>query len=224
MSSNSPPSSPQNPPTSRERLKEAAEQVVAALQSPNGNSRGDIAVGMDRLLGRWLDRYFIRHGVPEAQAEELTMDVWVNLLKGKREMPDNAFAFVCNAARNVLVDHIRHQNTAKNRAGGIAGAAKAEIFLDDELWDLVNESTAGAHADLELRDCIQKKMHHFSLTHPARAQLIEYLYQGLSYMEIATLVFGDFLERETAKVVARVRNRIEEARKQARALFEECAD
>ena len=224
MSSNSPSSHPKNPPTSRDRLRDAAEQVVAALQSPNGNSRGDIAVGMDRLLGRWLDRYFIRHGVPEAQAEELTMDVWVNLLKGKREKPDNAFAFVCKAAHNVLVDHIRQQNTAKKRTGGIAGAAKAEVYLDDELWELVNESTQGTHADMELRDCIHRKMHQFSLTHPARAQLIEYWFIGLSYLEIATLIFGDFLEKEATQMVDRVRNRIEEARKQARALFAECMD
>ena len=58
----------------------------------------------------------------------------------------------------------------------------------------------------------------------ARAELIEYRWEGLSYLEIANLLFGEIAEKDSKAYVARVRNRIEEARKQAKPLFEECRE
>lgn len=231
MQSPDPHSSSPNASTARARLREAAQHMLAALQSPNSQTKADIASEADKRIGRWLDRYFIRHGVPEAQAEELTMEVWIKLIKGKHEARDNAFALICGAARSVLIDHIRNRHTAKNSAGGMKDAGSAEISVDEELWDLKAEAAPGLYADLDLRDCIQKKMHQFATTHPARAQLIEYVAEGLSYLEIAALIFGEAVKargevakKEATQMVNRVRNRIEEARKQARVLFQECND
>ena len=81
-------------------------------------------------------------------------------------------------------------------------------------------------------------MHQFATTHPGRAQLIEYVADGLTYLEIATLIFGEAVKacseaakagsqaakKETTQFINRIRNRIEEARKQARVLFQECQD
>jgi len=224
-------SSPAETTSAKARLHEAAKHILSALHAPKGKSRADIASEADKRIGRWLDRYFMRHGVPEAQAEELTMEVWIKLLKGQYETRDNAFALICGAARSVLVDHIRYRHTAKNSAGGMKNAGSAELSLDEDLWDLTAQAAPGVYADLELRDCIQKKMHQFASTHPGRAQLIEYVAEGLSYLEIATLIFGEAVmaggeaaKKETTQMINRVRNRIEEARKQARMLFQECQD
>lgn len=231
MQSPDPRSQPPEASSAKARLQEAAKLILSAFHAPNDKSKADIASEADKRIGRWLDRYFMRHGVPEAQAEELTMEVWIKLLKGKYETRDNAFALICGAARSVLIDHIRLRHTAKNSAGGMKDAGSAEVSVDEELWDLTAQATPGMYADLELRDCIQKKMHQFASTHPGRAQLIEYVAEGLSYLEIATLIFGEAVKaggqaakKETDKMINRVRNRIEEARKQARVLFQECQD
>lgn len=213
------------PPTSaQQRLRDAAEIVLTHLSEPGRQSRADAAHALDRVLGPWLDHYFLRKGVRETEAEELTFTVWTKLLAGKHVAHSNAFALVCRTAHSVLADHVKKKEAQKNRANGERDGVPAETFMSDELEDWIQNSISGQHVDLELRDCVQKMWRLFVDKHPTRAELIEYRWEGLSYLEIAILLFGEIAEKDSKTYVARVRNRIEEARKQAKPLFKECRD
>lgn len=213
----------------KKRTPQEAADLMFQLLREGGQATAEAARLMDRELGRWMDHYFRRFGVPDHEAEELTMDVWVKVFSRDYDVKSNGFALLCRMRKSRLADYIKHRRAAKRSAdvgdaGGEGASRSAEIALDDEAWDHLRESIAGEMPSFELSDCVQRKMVVYQQVSPARAELLELVATGLSYREMACIVFDVDDAAVTQQLVNRIRNRIEEARKQAAQYFEECKE
>lgn len=202
-------------------LQAAAQRVVELAASGQGNSR-EAARLIDGQLGRWMDGIFRRLGVPEADAQEMTFDVWLKLLTRQYELKGNPLALLRTMANSRFKDYLRSRSAAKRTIDG----GRAEVSGDDEYWDAILETTAGPEDMLALRDCLERMFLAYSRKSPQRAELLGMVAERLSYREIACVLF-DISEDEAAsdrKWEGRVRNRIEEARNQAAPFFEQCRE
>lgn len=205
-------------------IEEAANQFVTWLRGPRRDAARVVAQLNDQL-GRWIDRYFLRQGVPESEAEELTGQVWIRLLSIQSEDKGNGFALLCRVRRSVFIDYVRARRAEKRTGGTIAGDTGAsEVYGDEDFWDVLSDTAEAPGPPADLEDCVQRKFAIFRSVAPARASLLEMITLGLSYKEIASSLFDIPEDDVTQQQVARVRNRIEEARKQAEPFFRECED
>jgi DNA-directed RNA polymerase specialized sigma24 family protein len=177
---------------------------------------------IDQTLGNWMDQFFIRNGVPLHEAEELTMDVWLKVFSAEYEVQSNGYALLCRMRHSRLVDYIKHRHAARSRN---SANEMAEIIVDDEQWDVLVESVADTPATPDwVRDCMSRQAAAFERAAPQRSALLEMVVEGLQYKEIAAVLFQVEEEAVDKQMVARVRNRIEEARKQAAGFFEKCRE
>jgi DNA-directed RNA polymerase specialized sigma24 family protein len=204
-------------------------QKAAYLNDPTGMSAADIAHAMDKVLGRWLDQFFMRRApVSREEAEELTQEVWCKLLAGQHRAHTNAFALICRAANHELLDHLRRENRLRDQANGDPKAGSAEVRGDDEFWGRILDEVGDVHLSdidaFELRDCLTKQFHRFDQQYPEKFHLFLYLAEGLSVEEIAFIEFPECTEESASKFSGTARGRIAEARKKAREFFEICRD
>jgi hypothetical protein len=216
------------PNAQQKRLQRAAQQVMGYLTDGQVRSAGDVAHAMDTVLGRWMDQRFMRSGVPAEKAEELTQEVWCKLLAGKHVAHTNAFALICRVFHHELIDHFRREKLLKNQSNGNREGGQAEIQGDDDFWEFIQETVGDIHLSdidaFELRDCLTKQFHRFNIQHPGKFHYFLYLAEGLKYEDIAFIEFKECTEQVAPTFTQRVRGRVEEARKKARAFFAECRD
>jgi DNA-directed RNA polymerase specialized sigma24 family protein len=213
-----------NTSTAPRSVQEAADQVFGLLRG-GARDQKQAALFMDGVLGRWMDHYFRRLGVPEDEAEELTMDVWVKVLAARYEDRGNGFALLCRMRHSRYVEYLRARHADKRTGGSVEGLdGVSEVQGDEDFWNIVLDTVAAPAAPEGLEDCVQRKFQLFQRVAPARASLLELLAEGLSYREVAGVVFDLEEAQVTNRYVARIRNRIEEARRQAEPYFEECQD
>ena len=165
-------------------VQEAAEQVFFLLRG-NAKDQRQAALFMDGVLGRWMDNYFRRLGVPEDEAEELTMDVWVKLLAARYEDRGNGFALLCRMRHSRYVEYLRARHADKRSGGSVEGVGGAsEVQGDEEFWNVVIDTVAAPAAPEGLEDCVQRKFQLFQQTAPARASLLEMLAEGMRSTDI----------------------------------------
>lgn len=218
-----------------QRLQQAAQQVVElfaeaarhdAARRPREARQARERGG--RLLhdsfSRWFERHFRRLGASDETAEDLTQDAFVKLYtqvhaQGARS---NAFALLCAVRRSTYLDHLKHLHAAKRSADD--AAQPAERLLSDEEWLELDETRGAEPPPADLVDCVQRKLHLYQAAAPSRAEVLELLCFGLSAREIAAVVYAKDEADVTAQEAANVRDRIYNARQQARALFAECKD
>ena len=142
----------------RERAEDAEiDEAMRLLRgSPADRNRG--VKRLNDALGRKLQRYFERHRVPEADAEQMVWDVWVKLLKDGFRGETRPVVWIWILARNLLRDFFRRQ--------------RPEVLLDDEGWESVLQALPAASLPEGLGDCIERATAQFELDHPERAQIM----------------------------------------------------
>lgn len=178
-----------------------------------------------KVFGRWMDRFYLRHGVHEDEVVDMTQDALMRLVAYSYEVRGNAFALICRARVSVLVEHWRRRGAGKRRVGtSAAGDQVAEVMVGDESWDALSETVAAEELPAELIDCVQRKMFMFREISPARAEVLELHVMGLSAREMASVVY-DKPENEVSKGEERnMRARVYDMKDQVQALFLECKD
>lgn len=178
-----------------------------------------------RVFGTWMNRFYLRRGVHEDEAADMTQDAMLRLVAYSYEVRGNAFALICRARVSVLVEHWRRRGAGKRRTGNSAtGDQVAEVQVGDESWDALSETVPADDVPAELIDCVQRKMFAFREISPARAEVLELHVMGLSAREMASVVY-DKPEAEVTKGEERnMRARVYDMKDQVQALFRECKD
>ena len=201
------------------RAEEARQPRVAQASRDKGGTE------LMKAFGTWMDRFYLRHGVHEDEAGDMTQDAMLRLVAYSYEVRGNAFALICRARVSVLVEHWRRRGAGKRRTGNSAtGDQVAEVQVGDESWDALSETVAADDVPAELIDCVQRKMFAFREISPARAEVLELHVMGLSAREMASVVY-DKPEADVSKGEERnMRARVYDMKDQVQALFLECKD
>lgn len=202
------------------RRAEEARQPRAAQAS-----RDKAGTELVKVFGTWMDRFYLRRGVHEDEAADMTQEALLRLVAYSYEVRGNAFALICRARVSVLVEHWRRRGAGKRRTGNSAtGDQLAEVQVGDESWDALSETVAADEVPAELVDCVQRKMFAFREISPARAEVLELHVMGLSAREMASVVY-DKPEADVTKGEERnMRARVYDMKDQVQALFLECKD
>lgn len=201
------------------RADEAGQPRVAQA------ARDQAGTLLMKVFGTWMDRFYLRRGVHEDEAGDMTQDAMLRLVAYSYEVRGNAFALVCRARVSVLVEHWRRRGAGKRRVGtAAAGDQVAEVLVGDESWEALSETVAADELPAELIDCVQRKMFMFREISAARAEVLELHVMGLSAREIASVIY-DKPEAEVTKGEERnMRARVYDMKDQVQALFSECKD
>lgn len=201
------------------RAEEARQPRVAQA------ARDKAGVELMKVFGTWMNRFYLRRGVHEDEAADMTQDALLRLVAYSYEVRGNAFALICRARVSVLVEHWRRRGAGKRRTGNSAtGDQVAEVQVSDESWDALSETVAADDMPVELVDCVQRKMFAFREISPARAEVLELHVMGLSAREMASVVY-DKPEAEVSPGDERnMRARVYDMKDQVQALFRECKD
>ena len=222
-----------------DRLREAADEALALFaqavsheaaqrlrEAASARERGGRL--LHQCFSRWFQRHYLRLGVSEGTAEDLTQDAFVKLYLQAHThgVRSNAFALVCTVRRSVFLDHIKRHRAAM-RGGSDLLAGGAEVLLSDEEWLALADGQDGDAQDGTLAglvDCVQRKLVVYQREAPTRAEVLELLCFGLSAREIAAVVYAKPEPEVTPKEAANMRDRIYNTRNQARSLFAECRE
>jgi DNA-directed RNA polymerase specialized sigma24 family protein len=188
-------------------------------------SRDKAGTELMKVFGTWMHRFYLRYGVREDEAADMTQDAMLRLVAYSYEVRGNAFALICRARVSVLVEHWRRRGAGKRRTGTSAtGDQVAEVLVGDDSWDALSETVAADELPADLIDCVQRKMFMFREVSPARAEVLELHVMGLSAREMASVVY-DKPEAEVSKGEERnMRARVYDMKDQLQALFLECKD
>lgn len=154
---------------------------------------GDVkTLGVQRIEGLYrsyhhqLLGFFVRKGLDEGTAEDLSQEVFLRLLRSGKEIDGDGYArnLVYRVAQNLLIDHFRKNN----------GTVKVRLWPDEENPNAYGgdhmchgyrvldpeECCLSSEVSHEVRKAVSKLPRHY-----ARA-LIMREYQGMSYREIAS--------------------------------------
>lgn len=158
---------------SRNLEGQQSEQAVhEALQliARGGADRERGVLMLDQAMGRRLERYFLRHRVNPADAEELVWEVFYRATKEFRG-ETRAIVWLWIIARNVLISHHRSRNP--------------EIHLEDEDWDVLLNHRPAPGLPQWLRLCIERVLAAFERDFPERAEMVRMIVEEWSAREIA---------------------------------------
>lgn len=216
-------------PLAIELMEQLAQVHTLRLQGKHAEAaRAEAVAGrlmVDGPLGSWLVSKFRRKGTSLELAEDLAQDVWIKLIKGiyagTLQVRASALGLLATMAANQLTDHYRRasgtEDDGRAREQGKNEAGEDSGFDVDELPEPVT-------SDLDLVDCVQRKLAEFAAVSPQRAQLLQWHADGLNMKEIAAIVRDKPVDAVTAKDAGAMRDRLYEARRQAQPYFEECED
>lgn len=214
---------------SDEPLSKSSEQQVAAeaarIMGPDAFDREGAARLIYRRLGRRIMSHFVRHRVPEAEAEELMADVVFKFIgsgvNGSHE--SSAIALLWAIVGNVLIDWSRRR--VAQRRGGQTEGGYMEVSLDDEAWESLLDTT---HSGLDLphwiKSCVHRAAAFFQHEKPQQADLLLRHAQGYSSRELAAMVFGIDVGSVSLQQENAAKSRIHHACKLAREYFQECKE
>jgi RNA polymerase sigma-70 factor, ECF subfamily len=155
--------------------EEAALAAAFALRLGPPAEREQCVLLLNRALGKRLERYFVRHRVAEAEAEELVWEVWLRVLQGNYRGDARPVIWIWTIARNLMLDHHR--------------ARRPEVQCDDEGWDALLGRLPAPGIAAWVRLCIQRALAQFELDHPERAEVLRMVAEEWSAQEIGA-VFG----------------------------------
>jgi DNA-directed RNA polymerase specialized sigma24 family protein len=197
--------------------EQVAEEGMALIRQGKVEEGASLMV---RKLSKRLQRYYERHGVPPAQAEELVSDAWLKLVNSQFRGETRAIVWVWKIAGSVLLDWVE-RNAAARRAGS-ADQPAAEVQVDDEAWSFIAESAAAPQAPAWLSLCIERAAFLFEREEPRRAEVLRFSCEGWSAEEIAAYYGAPPHPSEKQKTAAR--NRVLDAVKRARGYFAHCKE
>ena len=198
----------------KERVATAlsTEDMILAqvLQLREQGTRGveDAARMLHRNLFGWMCRYFMRHRIPEATAEELTNDVWLKVLTGTFKGEGRPTAWVRSIARNLLIDWIREFRAEKR-------GSQHEVTLAFDDWLTVLDTTGARRSPEWVRLCLERAAWQMEQDDPARLEVLAMVADGWSNAEIA-IYYGADPENVSSKEEGAARDRVYQARKKAK--------
>lgn len=211
-----------------ELLRQEARQF--ALRLKQGGKEADQAWRMIHgPLGRWIEGRFRRWRVDQMEAEDLLAEVWVRLLKAPPLDPERAFAVICRTQRTVFIDWLRRRYAGiRDAKRTVVPGADTEDGSEDVLTSLMDQAAFDQSKEqarfADLADCIERKLTLFESINPDRAELLVMMVEGLSYREIAMILFNKEEGEVTKKDEQNVKNRIENARKEGRTYLDQCKE
>lgn len=174
------------------------EQAVAAIRQ-GGAQREQGVLRLDRLMGRRLEQYFVRHKVRAQDAEEMVWQVWLKVCTGELRDESRAVVWIWVIARNLLISHHRAQ--------------QPEVQCDDEEWLAMLDTRPALQAPAWLKLCIEHALHRFGQDHPERGDMLRFLAEEWSAREI-----GEFLGCNEGAA----RDRLYRTRQKIQPYLEEC--
>jgi DNA-directed RNA polymerase specialized sigma24 family protein len=199
--------------------EQIADEAMGLIQK--GGKHAEQGAGLlCRHLTKRVQRYFERHRVPEAQAEELVTEVWLKLLTSQFEGRTRAIVWLWTVAGSVLLDWVA-KTKAESRVGADA-SRPVEVAVDEDTWGLISESVAATHTPPWLKLCLERAAFVFEKEEPRRAEVLRFSCEKWSAEEIA-LYYGA-TPPVTAKQQTAARNRVLDAVKRARSYFAHCKD
>lgn len=183
--------------------KHEDEQLSLLFAQLQGSERDreEAVRQLDRLMGRKIERYFIRHKVPEQDAEELVWDVWLKLLSSVFRGETRPAVWIWVIARSILVSFHRRE--------------RPEISFDDDGWDALLSTHASSHLPEWVRICIERALFQFEQDHPERTEILRMVAEEWSAREI-----GKFLGCNEGAA----RDRVFRTRERVRGYLEECVE
>jgi len=208
-----------------ELLVEARRQDDAGNEAAGQRARDKAGRQLLQTFGRWLDRYFLRMGVPADEAQDMAQDAMLKLVAMQSAVKENAFAVICRARHSIFVDHLKHRKAGKRMVGTAAsGEFEAELQLSDESWDFVSDSVAAEATPFDLIDCVRRKLTQYRQQSATRADVLEMHVIGLNAAEIGAVIYKKAEAAVTKREEANVRQRMNDMQSQLQTLFAECKD
>jgi len=199
--------------------EQIAEQAMELIKK--GGSHAEQGAGLlCRHLSKRVQRYFERHRVPEAQAEELVTEVWLKLLSSQFEGRTRAVVWLWTVAGSVLLDWVAKAK-AERRVGSDA-SRPVEVSVDDDTWSLLGETVSAPHMPPWVKLCLERAAVLFEQEEPRRAEVLRFSCEKWSAEEIA--IYYGATPPVTAKQQTAARNRVLDSVKRARTYFEHCKD
>ena len=181
--------------------------ALALLRAGGGARERGVRQLFEAYAGQ-LRRYFVRHRVLEAEAEELVQEVFIRVLRGcdsyRGEAPPAVWFWTI--ARNTMISYHRAQRPEQ----------RAADFDDADGFEQWLENQPGADSPAWLRECLQRQLARFEVDHPQRAECI------------TAVVMRDWGIDELAAFLGRslaaTKEYLSQCRKKLRAYLDECAD
>lgn len=150
--------------------EEEALTAAFALRTGTPAQREECVLRLHRSLGGQLQRYFERHRVDAAAAEELVWEVWLRVVQGRHGGEIRPAVWIWTIARNLMIDHHR----ARHR----------ELTRETQDWDSVLGALPGREIAAWVRLCIERALAQFELDHPERSEILRMVAEEWSAREI----------------------------------------
>lgn len=196
--------------------EEIAERALALMREGSRGREQAARLLEQRLRGR-MQAYLVRHRVPDADAEELVIDVWLKLLRSEFDQRTRPVVWLWKVARSVLLDWIRRRRSEKRGSGTV------EMTLDEDQWLELQETVGAAPAPPWLKLCLERAMFQLEQDDPARAEVLRLAAEGWTAREIA-IYYGAESSAVTQKQEGAARDRVYQARKKAQSYFQHCKE
>lgn len=194
-----------------------AEEGMALIRQGKVEEGASLLV---RKLSKRLQRYYERHGVPSAQAEELVGDAWLKLVSSSFRGETRAIVWIWKIAGSVLLDWVDRHDAA--RRAGTVDRPVAEMQMDDDGWAHIAASAPAPQPPAWLSFCIERAAFLFECEEPRRAEVLRLSCEGWSAEEIAVYYGATPPPSDKQKTAAR--NRVLDAAKRARGYFAHCKE
>lgn len=164
------------------KQEQAIDRAFELIATGKRAAREEGVKLLERTLGRTLQRYFERHKVPQAEAEELVWTVWLkvdqNVSNGKLELRGRAVVWLWTVARNLLISYHR-------------GDSGVEVNFDDSGWGNIERATpdVARSGPAWIKLCIERGLAEFVADHPERGEVVRMLVEEWSAAEVGAF-FG----------------------------------
>jgi RNA polymerase sigma factor (sigma-70 family) len=187
--------------------EEQVMDMVMALLRKIPPEQQAAALLLTMHLTKRLERFYMRKGMPEADAEELTIDTWMKLLSSRFEGKTRPVVWLWTIANSVWVDYLRSEKAQKH---GDAKKGTGEVAMDlDDFAVAVEKADQHGAPDHSGHIDMQRLLEAFSTRSPEDAEILDLKVQGFEDQEIAeTLGFkGGSAIRDR---ILRARNRFKQ--------------
>ncbi len=196
------------------------EAFILAGQGPQGVEQAARVVV--RASAGLLINHFKRHRLSEAEAEDLTQQVTIQVVNQLRTVRGRKVPWFWTVARNALVDKVRAKTAGKR--GGKPADGQGEVHLDeDEFLDLLERDFGAEDLPGWVRDCVHRAMALMEAEHPRKAEALRLAYYDFTPEEIA-VHYGATPRRVTKLQINAARQRKHQAFIDAREYFEHCRE
>lgn len=213
-------------------LKEAAERLFQLIdKSRQLRLTGETAAARqcDREIGRlllegvlaqWMLRFFRRKKVPADLVEDLAQSVRLKLIRARYRVQENAFGLLHRAAYSQFVDYWRKIESGVDK---YLVDRPDDFDGDDDTW-LQSVQQQQPTPDPYLLVAVRRSLQTLEKINPKRAAILEMVAEGLSAKEIAAVLYDKDKDAVTEAEEHNIRDRVYQARKQAKPLFGDCHD